>query len=829
MFKDYRPKVEVNNRTYFSDRFYINEPEDGIQDLPQAPPPQVGVPTCQCGVDRPPPTFSRRALIKSLTKHNKLQAAIFGTFSLDLNWVEQSFPELAGPNSTVPTLILHGKKGLQAQMKNRASLSSQHPSDLAILSAFLPDQLVNDAMSTHGLPDSQSTAHSTMTAPPPQPFTSQSAAVPPPTNNIPSFTAVPPSSTPLNEHNSQDETDLDSLQTQQENTPIQQRALAFGSPGADSTSKLLDPRPAKLPSESLQEQHLLNNSFPELMPPRSLAKQTSNSVDTKGSVEEALGLGSNLFLAEVKPACSKLDEDVKNGVSREPENERGPVNEYKRGVHHPKFALLLEKPDDPERRWGNLIVWVSTSNLTRIETTEGTWVQRFTRLGDPEAYKNPKTDFGIVLQDFLSKLSEQSDPLSTNPSRSKRDCLVNWFMDKYFGCPLSCFDRQFNWDKACVDLIPTIPGDYKCKPTGTQSFVYGRQRVSQVLARSMSRNSLVQSEKDRLIFQPTSIGANWDVASFADVVAGYRLDAKTSDMKELVSMADIVWPSHKKMARLKKNVRDLPSASILEKYNFPPLTERKDDVEEEFPSTRSSQPVLFMSSRIFNGLDDSCVSRMVQYETANEVSGRARPDNASRRIPHFKSLARVLDNQQVHTLKLKSDKSCLTAEKYFSWFMLTSACFSFGAQGYRNFLDTYQAKQGNNGSTTTPDVKYANFELGVLFRTCKKPAKRSSDKDNNDEPRTYCYRPSSCVCEVFGTKENLIHLPIPYSLERTSFFPSTCADNECEDMIETPYFHQLHRGDMVKNIARTPWGKKRIAAQEKKRNEQTKRQKTNRA
>jgi hypothetical protein len=96
------PSVEVQGVVYKSDRFYLHSLEDETPELP----------TCSCGSKEAPPLFPREAFLKSLD----LKAAIFGTYTLNLDWMARTVPHLVGPSSSVPTLILHGQKGLMKRL-----------------------------------------------------------------------------------------------------------------------------------------------------------------------------------------------------------------------------------------------------------------------------------------------------------------------------------------------------------------------------------------------------------------------------------------------------------------------------------------------------------------------------------------------------------------------------------------------------------------------------------------------------------------------------------------------------------------------------------------
>ena len=241
--------------------------------------------------------------------------------------------------------------------------------------------------------------------------------------------------------------------------------------------------------------------------------------------------------------------------------------ESRKGVHHPKFMLLLETS-------GNLVVMVSTANLTPTKTVEGTWVQRFRPVRNRSAHmintaNSGVNDFGVVLQDFLSKISDAA--VADNPN------LVDEFMTQHFPCSLSDLSQRFHFEAAQVHLVPIIPGDYQ-SPVKTKKdkrqqpspsrFYYGHQRVRYILqefarnAPQVNKHKTDNTKSDRLVLQPTSLGGDWTQQSFAALIRGYmgykhtttttRGDENSCDDDDdwVCGQADIVWPSDDMMKRL---------------------------------------------------------------------------------------------------------------------------------------------------------------------------------------------------------------------------------------------------------------------------------------
>lgn len=410
------PSVKVDGIKYFSDRFYLNWVDgDAISMGPSKHSTTRPTPDCICGSQNPPPLFSRERLLNSLD----LKAAILGTFTLDLEWVEEVFPQLVGSKSTIPTFILHGDKKIRYWLEDATTPSSKKHATDEMSSSIMTDSEENE----NGLSGSQ--------------------------------------------------------------------AFQLG-----KLCHLTQVLSAWKPT-----------------PNSKISKEKSNSTSSKGS----------------KPNVTS-------------------DREWKRGVHHPKFMLLFEKN-------GNLVVLVSTANLTRSRTMEGTWLQRFmpnrrrrrmdrprspaelsasicqsnttTNSSSQQSFRSQRSrrdnecidaaanDFGPVLQDFLSKLSEAS-AVQDQKEKSLED-----FMAEHLQIELGTFAESFHFEKAQIYLVPVVPGNWKSGPplnisakkkakakTSSKrapSFFYGRQRIQQIL----QQETILQSTEDRLILQPTSFGGNW--------------------------------------------------------------------------------------------------------------------------------------------------------------------------------------------------------------------------------------------------------------------------------------------------------------------------------
>jgi hypothetical protein len=244
------------------------------------------------------------------------------------------------------------------------------------------------------------------------------------------------------------------------------------------------------------------------------------------------------------------------------------------------------------------------------------------------------------------------------------------------------------------------------------------------------------------------------------------------DGDKVMERMDIMWPTTEFIKRIQKSKEPAKSAA----------PENDEDAGD-------GAGFLFLSSQSFNTIDIDCISRMAQYEHSS-------PRQISPlRCPHFKSYARLFEGNEY---ELRQKHKVGKAAEIFTWFLMTSACLSRGAQGF----PTADRMEGSD------QVSYANFELGILF--CSKLQQHSGD--SAEPERVYCFKPNQCACERYQhrTNKKLIHLPIPYAMRGQPYQ----ADEEEAHMCKTPYFHEITpETACVGLMALTPFGKARAAKQ----------------
>jgi hypothetical protein len=485
------------------------------------------------------------------------------------------------------------------------------------------------------------------------------------------------------------------------------------------------------------------------------------------------------------------------------------------GVHHPKYILLFEKS-------GSIVVIISTSNLTPQTASDGSWVQRFEARHESQYDEFNRSgvdlgmpsDFGTILTDFLSKESDAAADGSMLP---------DIFLRRYVkGLPLSGLRCRYKFEDAQVHLISTVPGHHKgsIPRKGLNSalynykpqITYGPQRVSFILSRLLDAyhmqlaNTAKKSRRlegpmwipkplwpgmERLVFQPTSLGGNWTRESLEEVVGKYiQKDNENDSIEDLLQEVDIVWPSMDFFALMKEKRNAV--WELNQHTKAASIIARRTEAEMRKP-TRERLHV-FLSSDSFARLDRSVINRMTLFETSHPPQ---MPFTSS--SLHFKSIYRLLDLKNN-----KDSQSNESKEEFFSWFMLTSACLSKGAQGKATL---------RRGPEERDEMSYSNFELGVLF---------VSRLQEYDSDRLYVYDPrrKCCRCEskdknhkarlrsstpnnpLFLESVRKIHLPVPFKIRATSY-----QDDEDYDLMSaTPYFHEVT--ETQGNVKLTPFGQK---------------------
>ena len=828
--KDTVSCIEVNGVTYFSDRFYLNNPS-GITENFNAD--STGLSS---------PLFCQAKLVASLD----LKAAIIGTYVLDPDWIKKEFPVLFsdrvnGDNDStdteeIPALVLHGQweYGKHKGKRNKKVATKKNMERRFLKHSKERKRAKMDEELTPTLPILADN-----------------------TNKCGRVTSLGYDN-PKACCKSQDKASSSSDQKEKEITSglllakkevseipaeegwrngakyfassnLQHSCSLVGCELVDEIASSEDDDEKLLFKKSVFLTQVLSTWLP---PDISVNTECSKSVD--GSESNNSATKTALFCKNEfngKPLSAEFPNcDSSVGVPDEVIKSR----KHCMGVYHPKFFLLFE-------RSGSLVVVISTSNLKPQSSIEGSWVQRFFPRSKTHSNNGFKNDFGLVLANFLHAHGACAEKGSTTPQE---------FIKRFLGFDsLDDFCSYFDFDQAEVFLVSTIPGIYPSEWTvddeedsnhiidqvgsvSNSSILYGPQRLSYLISHLQvgQRNNKpwyprgFLSKQDRLILQPTSISGNWNRNNFTDIA---RLYLSTTPKQIRCGSRKLFPPVNDKV-----NETD-----ILEKVDiiWPSLDFFKDCIEGLARYRRINgnnlsldDRTLFvcLSSKVFNSLDVAFISRLKQFTLVKT----SLPPFLT---PHIKTYARILEpvidlcDDESASDKTASDGSCNVSQdmiclvdsptpisperkskssvdhqmvEYFAWFMLTSACLSRGAQG----------EEVNNSYTLLEPtgkqfMRYANFELGVLF--C------SRLQGNYDTDRLYACSTTSVVENASrvtrhpfsASAARIIPLPVPYLVRRP---PAYQQDEDEADLTVTPYFHEISEGTgAAGHMLLTPLGK----------------------
>jgi hypothetical protein len=609
--------------------------------------------------------------------------------------------------------------------------------------------------------------------------------------------------------------------------------------------------------------------------PRWRPPSTSNGEGKRKSSKKDEPNNSKRSIAEpIAPA--QYSDDPKEIPTNSEDKEDPGITITAGGVHHPKFFLLFESSGSlvvivstsnlsPQKSLEGS--WVQRFEPNEINKGD---------FGGFEGGGSSKTngcidygmpsDFGAILTDFLTKQSDAAASGGMPP---------DVFLRRYvpgLSSGLNALAKKYRFVDAQVHLVSTVPGNYVSgipknahrDPSAKYykpRLSYGPQRVSYILSRILDSGhirsariaraasagkvggSRMESDtswfppslvgaNDRLVIQPTSLGGNWTRSDMEVVVKSYLRphwefprhnanDDGGTPMEEEdgpLNVMDIVWPSMECIDALSKRRR-----SILEKRQ-PELAAASSTTDEgENSEEEGGETPHFLSSISFAKLDRSCISRLSLF-TLVPIKGMPYTPTSI----HFKSICRLLrltdttekanKSVMVSTNNQQSSENGVPATKeYLSWFMLTSACLSRGAQG----------RPTPHSDPASDAMSYMNFELGILF--C------SRLMGDNVHDRIYVSDPShtiGCQCgkgprwyksrflrtnggvssggeEVNGFLECVrkVHLPVPYHLRPMLYR----TDPDSDQMDYTPFMHDIPPGtECVGNMKLTPLGRSKM-------------------
>ena len=260
---------------------------------------------------------------------------------------------------------------------------------------------------------------------------------------------------------------------------------------------------------------------------------------------------------------------------------------------------------------------------------------------------------------------------------------------------------------------------------------------------------------DEFLLQATSLGTNFTADFVEQLARNYMGTSDRNPEKENVQWSTenchIIWPSENFMHSCAED------AAL-----------RRNKVVTHI-SKSGYGGTCFWSPTMFSKTSDVCLERFFTYNPAKGVyvDGQG---NSQKYMPHIKTYGRVVNNETLKNCFLKptyQNKTNREEEKptAFSWFMLTSACLSRGAQGY--FLQDRPEKSDN--------MAYSNFELGVVFTS------KLATKPN---VLYTCGGGEGDGGQWKDDEFEIIKLPVPYTLSGKQYCP---ADDT--SFYPMPFFH----------------------------------------
>ena len=601
---------------------------------------------------------------------------------------------------------------------------------------------------------------------------------------------------------------------------------------------------------------------------------TTTTTTTTTKLDQLYNQHNHLYFTRIlptwippPPSSSSSPQPLHNTTTNTPYTNHTPTTttttttttsrQYCHGVHHPKFMLLFETH-------GYLTVVVTTANITPGTSIDASWIQRFPPSivsKNQETEEEDTWDFGPILFDMLEKQSLAA---------KEGDMLPMEFLQKYYHMTdnksiTSWKDicTWFQFSQAQVQLVSTVPGTYSIHDSRTciwkekkktkdqkkkkkkgqdiqKRILYGPQRIAEILSQIQETKKIIMMEeetwtsleykerktsiskpwlplhvlsnKDRLIIQSTSWGSSpwsgYHMVQLARMYFGWELSSSSSsqsdimmnsystcytkdstrgtmpsslyDAQDLLEQVDILWPTQEHMNQI--------------------LGERlsKNDHSMEGTLEGGTDAILgFFTTQTFNQTDVACISRMAMYEPNHQhFFPYILP-------PHLKTMSRILKRRPLKTRTVLDD----TEVDSFAWILLTSACFSRGAQGF--------SKVHRNSSSLSLDVNrmdidkdtmsFSNFELGVLFCS-RMEGNPSTDRLYQSIPNTFVAATVDGVVQDWKSSSSdkessprIIPLPIPYHTRPTMYQQSQKSQQEVDEEEDSsdayfatrPYFHWI--------------------------------------
>ena len=565
------PSITVDGNSYLSDRFYLLRPHGDTKT------PQDSSCTCTCGAQSPPHLLDKSRLVASLD----LRAAILGTYTVDLAFVRQELPTLFGG---IPTLLLHGHKGLQQQMKRmatkRANNSSQQRqskySDLQQKRAKTMQRQENTF--TEDTSDDEESQHN---------------------KELDKVTCNP------------------TVIKEEDDVPPEEGWINGNKQRTDNDS---------LPF-SLPENFHLTHVLPTWLPPDS---PVHSSWSTKK--QTTAKRPDHLIIIDSD------DEQDHKGVHPEIVKAR----RHQQGVHHPKFMILFE------RSGSVIVMVTTSNLTNQTSVDGAWVQRFYQTPTTTKPVTNPRadgSDFGYVLSNFLQHESNAASECHLLPEEFLyKYCDIDGFDN--FRRSYRFEESQVhliahvpgNHSGRHTSTHLGKNGDGQ-----KRTFLFGPQRVADIVERLQNSGKhgkawipeKLHSHEDRFIVQTTSFGGYWTRENMTHLVQSYFGCEQLGNALEggydeaLLNQMDIIWPTMKFM---KSGGQIIPEIGTAHNALVSKVVPIHDDVV--------STGFVFLSSLAFNTIDLPCISRMKTYDESTPTQ------RISLKTPHFKSYIRLLESNR---------------------------------------------------------------------------------------------------------------------------------------------------------------------------------------
>jgi len=785
--------IIIDGKSYYSDRFYLNEPLTTTKNKNHA---------------TQPPLFNRKRLIESLD----LIAVIVSTYKLDVQWLQYELPMLfPKPSNTtattscdndnsIPTLVLHGHRGLhnQQHMKNKERIfkASNHSK-----------QNINKNGTYHNkkefitLKNTNNNGNQKISKNPNQRV-----------NNV-NISALQNNTYQHQQQRNEiieivDDDKVSNDDNDDECQVIQCINNNYGSKRIKSLAMKHDKALYQSPIYK-QGTHTDDDTDCEHEEDETAVVVGDDSPTKNGNkqISQTLLFGKSVHLTEILPrfipqpeehyrSCLIRKREVKKeqkvSLSTNNENENKTNNHIINlvdtdddtddksttkgskttiaigidsstvflrkstvGVHHPKYMLLFEKS-------GSIIVIVSTSNLTCSSSAiDASWIQRF---GKTTSNPTDTNDFGHVLSDFLQKQSNAAQEGQMLPLH-----FLQRYVNIYSWNEFSC---KYQFDTANVHLISTVPGIYNGNNYNTQQraanirrnpkrqtaniVLYGPQRVSEITSKLKLKRDILRTPNsiratnelngsnntDRLLLQTTTFGSDWKSHYFENLGRIYmNLDHTTNNLMGNAKMnANTNKSYHASIAQGRANRRQhqqQQQSNVLDRMDVVwPSMEFIESLNASISQTRKnnslSKKKCCTTTTFLSTKSFNSIDLACISRMVQYEPCPSLPVLLQSLPPHIKTISRILGEPQNTTSQsnITNDEYHNEQKKMRKEGTNTVSDFAWIMLTSACLSRGAQGMPVEIGDDSNNTMTYSNFELGVLF--C------SRLEGNHETDKLYC-------------------------------------------------------------------------------------------